>query len=132
MEFVIYDALRDFVPFVQFRKRERYPWRSVFTFLNYKCNQIAKSVTYFLLFLWMWRRPRVFFCILHFSFPTSLTWLILKQISLCMGQWPKCKSAGLPIQGFYVQNHQGLKVHAAFHPSGVDQLSSTNSCWLIG
>ena len=25
----ICDALRDFVPFVQFKKREKHPWRSV-------------------------------------------------------------------------------------------------------
>ena len=26
---MIYGALRDLVPFVQFKKREKYPWRSV-------------------------------------------------------------------------------------------------------
>ena len=29
MEKHIYDALRDLVPFVQFKKREKHPWRSV-------------------------------------------------------------------------------------------------------
>ena len=52
-------ALRDLVPFVQFKKREKHPWRSVnfntkintptwvlFTFLKlYKWCQIAKSTT---------------------------------------------------------------------------------------
>ena len=27
--FLIFDALRDLVPFVQFKKREKHPWRSV-------------------------------------------------------------------------------------------------------
>ena len=26
---IIYDALRDLVPFVQFKKRKKHPWRSV-------------------------------------------------------------------------------------------------------
>ena len=26
---IIFDVLRDFVPFVQFKKREKHPWRSV-------------------------------------------------------------------------------------------------------
>ena len=51
------DALRDLVPFVQFKKREKHPWRSVtfskvagywmlFTFFNlYKWYQIAQRIT---------------------------------------------------------------------------------------
>ena len=52
----IFDALRDLVPFVQFKKREKHPWRSVtftksstppwvfFTFLKlYKWYQIAQN-----------------------------------------------------------------------------------------
>ena len=27
--FLIYDVLRDLVPFIQFKKREKHPWRSV-------------------------------------------------------------------------------------------------------
>ena len=29
LDIYIYDALRDLVPFVQFKKREKHPWRSV-------------------------------------------------------------------------------------------------------
>ena len=35
--FFIYDALFDFVPFVQFKKREKHPWRNV-TFSNVVSN----------------------------------------------------------------------------------------------
>ena len=28
-KYVIYDVLRDLVPFVQFKKSEKHPWRSV-------------------------------------------------------------------------------------------------------
>ena len=48
------DALSDLVPFVQFKKREKHPWRSVtlskiagFTFFKlYKWYQIAESISY--------------------------------------------------------------------------------------
>ena len=55
------DALRNLVPFVQFKKREKHPWRSVtfskvagniplwvfFKFLKlYKRYQIAQNITY--------------------------------------------------------------------------------------
>ena len=44
------DALRDLVPFVQFKKREKNPWRSV-TFskvagFQYKWYQMAQDITY--------------------------------------------------------------------------------------
>ena len=53
------DVLRDLVPFVQFKKREKHPWRSVtfstksntpswvfFTFFKlYKWYQIAQNIT---------------------------------------------------------------------------------------
>ena len=50
----ICDALRDLVAFVQLKKREKHPWRSVktppwvfFTFFKlYKCYQIAQRITY--------------------------------------------------------------------------------------
>ena len=34
MELLICDGLRDLVPFVQFKKREKHPWRSV----NFSCR----------------------------------------------------------------------------------------------
>ena len=57
----ICDALRDFVPFVQFKKRGKHPWRSVnfstksntplwvfFTFFKlHKWYQVAQRITYF-------------------------------------------------------------------------------------
>ena len=52
----IYGALSDLVPFVQFKKREKHPWRSAkintppWVFLRflklYKCYQIAQRTTY--------------------------------------------------------------------------------------
>ena len=48
----ICDALRDLLPFVQFKKREKHPWRSVYFskvagFFNlYKWYQIAQRTTY--------------------------------------------------------------------------------------
>ena len=57
----ICDALRDLVPFVQFKNREKHPWRSVnfnftkintppwvfFTFFKlYKWHQIPQPITY--------------------------------------------------------------------------------------
>ena len=53
----ICDALRNLVAFVQFKKREQHPWRSVntppwvlFTFFKlYKWYQIAQRTTYFML-----------------------------------------------------------------------------------
>ena len=50
----ICDPLRDLVPFVQFKKREKHPWRSAntppwvfFRFLKlYKWYQIAQWITY--------------------------------------------------------------------------------------
>ena len=61
-------ALRDLVPFVQFQKREKHPWRSVtksntppwvfFTFFKlYEWYQIAQSTTY---------SPSLFFIKLHY------------------------------------------------------------------
>ena len=54
--FVICSALRDLVPFVQIKKREKHPWRSIkintppwvfFMFFNlYKCYQIVQRTTY--------------------------------------------------------------------------------------
>ena len=61
----ICDALRNFLPFAQFKKREQHPWRSVtftkvaglqrntppeafFTFFKlYKWYQIAQNITYY-------------------------------------------------------------------------------------
>ena len=42
------DALRDFVAFVQFKKREKHPWRF---FKLYKCYQTAQRITYTDLYL---------------------------------------------------------------------------------
>ena len=60
VKYLICGALLDLVAFVQFKKREKHPWRSVnfstkihtppwvfFTFFKlYKCNQIAQRITY--------------------------------------------------------------------------------------
>ena len=49
---LICGALRDLLPFVQFKKREKYPWRSVnfsvfFTFFKlHKWYQIAQRITF--------------------------------------------------------------------------------------
>ena len=53
---MIYYALRDLIPFVQFKKRKKHPWRSVnfskvawvfFMFFKlYECYQIAQCITY--------------------------------------------------------------------------------------
>ena len=54
---IIYENMRrDVLPFVQFKKREKHPWRSVYfsvfyfwlfsRFLNYKWYQIAQSTSY--------------------------------------------------------------------------------------
>ena len=54
---VICDALRDLIPFVQFKKREKHPWRSV-NFSNNNCNFTKISTppwvffTFFKLFKW--------------------------------------------------------------------------------
>ena len=58
-KFYICDVLLDLVPFVQFKKREKHPWRSItftksnaspwvlFTFFKlYKWYQIAQHITY--------------------------------------------------------------------------------------
>ena len=37
LEYDIYGALRDLVPFVQFKKREKHPWRSV----NFSKSKVA-------------------------------------------------------------------------------------------
>ena len=56
--FHICDALHDLVAFVQFKKREKHPWRSNFTEINtpqwvvftffkvHKCYQVAQRITY--------------------------------------------------------------------------------------
>ena len=60
VKYLICGALHDLVAFVQFKKCEKHPWRSVnfstkihtplwvfFTFFKlYKCNQIAQRITY--------------------------------------------------------------------------------------
>ena len=39
----ICDALRDLVPFVQFKKREKHPWRSVLVKLQAKSYNFTKG-----------------------------------------------------------------------------------------
>ena len=42
---VIHDALRDLIPFVQFKKREKHPWKSdTFSKVAEFCN-VTKSIT---------------------------------------------------------------------------------------
>ena len=60
---MIYYAMRDLIPFVQFKKRKKHPWRSVnfskvawvfFTFFKlYECYQIAQCITYAESFAWV-------------------------------------------------------------------------------
>ena len=42
MQYFLSDALRDLVPFVQFKKREQHPWRSVTLSYAVACNFTIK------------------------------------------------------------------------------------------
>ena len=44
-QLIVCDALRDSVPFLQFKKREKHPWRSV-TFNFMKLSKWYQNITY--------------------------------------------------------------------------------------
>ena len=89
----IWDALRDWVIFVQFKKLNKHPWRSVTfetckltvalrnrwfsRFLTFKWNQIAQSITYVGILVWILLFHLYWACRKGFNCQCSSTLLLL-------------------------------------------------------